>query len=142
MQMRTIDPVVFVTAAEKRAAIRKQRIYDFHVRNIFRIAVDEGHLMSQRPVYFVGSAVRQSALCGKRNACVIDGVCLLHTRAAHIVRQNLPFLQRVLSLATPWPDFNVMIAILHSHISPHRPFSMNCVLRCMLHRIFPNFSSF
>ena len=116
MQMRTIDPVVFIVAAKECAAIRKQRIYDFHVRNIFRIAVDEGHLMSQHPINFVGSAVRQTACCGKRSARVIDGVRLLHTRAAHIVRQNLPFLQRILSLAAPWPDLYEMIVFLHSHI--------------------------
>ena len=116
IQMRTVDPVIFVTAAEQRAAIRKQCIHGFHIRNVFLIAVDESRLVPQYPIYLVGSAVRQAALCGKRNACVIDGVCLLHGRAAHIVRQNLPFLQRVLSLAAPWPDLYEMIVFLHSHI--------------------------
>ena len=114
--MRTIDPVIFVTAAEKCAAIRKQCIHGFHIRNVFLIAVDESRLVPQYPIYLVGSAVRQTACCGKRSARVIDGVCLLHTRAAHIVRQNFPFPQRVLSLAAPWPDFNEMIVFLHSHI--------------------------
>ena len=114
--MRTVDPVIFVTAAEQRAAIRKQCIHGFHIRNVFLIAVDESRLVPQYPIYLVGSAVRQAALCGKRSARVIDGVRLLHTRAAHIVRQNLPFLQRVLSLAAPWPDLYEMIVFLHSHI--------------------------
>ena len=74
--MRTVDPVIFVTAAEQRAAIRKQRIHDFHLRDGFLIAVDEGRLMSQQPVNFIGAAMRQAALCGKRNARVIDGVPL------------------------------------------------------------------
>ena len=88
--MRTIDPVVFMVLL-KCAAITSNAFYDFHVRNIFRIAVDEGHLMSLLPINFVGSAVRQTACCGKRSARVIDGVRLLRTRAAHIVRQNFAF---------------------------------------------------